>query len=204
MRRVQRGGTDLLFFEVSVAQKLQQQEAAARALADRVSEHEIENRTPDELAEEIYAQVTVAVPTLHDSPDQIETKPGEVKHAREDYGRPYVAIENYIEVFVPFDGDATAFSIQPSTYSLSGLRGQVNQSELSFTISLTRTPADQVNGAIKAFLDETKKHLNTLRSDVSGNKPRLIGIIRQVIDARRSRLLEWTKAASELGYRVRE
>jgi hypothetical protein len=204
MRRVHRGSSDLLFLENSVFQRLQQQEAAARALADRIGDDAIQTRDPEELVEEIYGEVAVSVPVLRDGPDEIETKSGEVKHERVDYGRPYVAIENYIEVFVPFDGDGTAFSIQPSSYSLGGLRGEVDQSELRFKISLTTTAADQVNGAIKAFLDETKKQLDMLRADFAVNKPRLLGVIRQLIEARRCRLLESKQVASGLGYKVRQ
>jgi hypothetical protein len=199
-----RGSSDLLFFGNSVFQRLQQQEAAARALADRIGDDAIQNHDPEKLVEDIYGEVAVSVPSLRDGSDEIETKSSEVRHERVDYGRPYVAIENYIEVFVPFDGDGTAFSIQPSSYSLGGLRGEVDQSELHFKISLTTTAADQVNGAIKAFLDETKKHLDTLRADFAGNKPHLLGIIRQLIEARRSRLLQRNQVASGLGYKVRQ
>jgi hypothetical protein len=108
-----RGSSDLLFLGNAVFQRLQQQEAAARELADR-GDDAIQDRDPEELVEEIYSEVAVSVPVLRNGPDDIETKSGEVKHERVDYGRPYVAIENYIEVFVPFDGDKTAFSIQPS------------------------------------------------------------------------------------------
>jgi len=198
-----RSGNDLLFFGVSVFQRAQKQETTARTLLERIGDDAILDRNPEELAEEIYGKVAVSVPTLRDGPDDIETKSGEVKHHREDYGRPYVAVESFIEVFVPFDGDGTAFLIQPSSYTLGGLRGHVDQHELCFKISLTTTAADQVKGAIRAFLDETKKHLETLRADFAGGKARLIGIIRQLIEARRSRLLERDQLTSGLGYKVR-
>jgi hypothetical protein len=199
-----RGNNDLLFVGVSVFQRAQEQETAARARAERIGDDEILNRNPEEQAETIYGEVAVLVPVLRDGPDDIETKPGEIKHEREDYGRPYVAVESYIEVFVPFDGDRAAFSIQPSSYSLAGLRGQVDQRELRFKISLTTTAPDQINRAVKAFLDETKKHLDTLRADFAGGKARLVGIIRQLIEVRRSRLLERSQAASGLGFKVRQ
>jgi hypothetical protein len=162
MQWTHQGRSDLLLFGNSaVFQIIQRQEEAARTLVERFDDDTILNRNPEELAEEIYGEVAVSVPVLRDGPDDIETKSGEVKHNREDYGRPYVAIENYIEVYVPFDGDGTASSIQPSSYSLGGLRGQVDQRELRFKIFLTTTTTNQVNGAIKAFLDETKKHLET-------------------------------------------
>jgi hypothetical protein len=94
----------------------------------------------------IYGQVAIAVPVLRDGPDDIETKSGEVKHQREDYGRPYVAVENFIEVFVPFEGDGIAFTIQPSSYTLGGLHGHFDERELRFKISLTATPGDQGKG----------------------------------------------------------
>jgi hypothetical protein len=204
MRRNHQGRSDLLFFGNSVFQLIQRQEAAARTLLERFDDDTILNRNPEKLAEAIYGEIAVSVPVLRDGPDDIETKSGEVKHNRQDYGRPYVAIENYIEVFVPFDGDGTAFSIQPSSFSLAGLRGQVDQRELRFKISLTTTTTNQVNGAIKAFLDETKRHLETLRGDFAASKARLIGIIRQLVEDRRFRLLERNQVASALGYKIRQ
>jgi hypothetical protein len=191
MKRTHQGRSDLLLFDNSaVFEIIQRKEEEARTLVERFDDDTILNRHPEELAEEIYGEVAVSVPVLRDGPDDIETTSGEVKHNRDDYGRPYVAIENYIEVYVPFDGDGTAFSIQPSSYSPGGLRGQVDQGEFRFKISLTTTTTNQVNSAIKAFLDETKKHLETLRADFAGSRARLVGIIRQLIEARRTRLSE--------------
>jgi len=95
------------------------------------------------------------------APEDIETKSGELKHQREDYGRPYVAIENFIEVFVPFDGDGAAFLIQPSSYSLWGLRCQVDQRELRFKISLTTTAPPGVVMRVTAAL-RTSMHRDTI------------------------------------------
>jgi hypothetical protein len=204
MRRMQRGSSDLLFFGISVFDKIQQQEVAARSLVERIDNDRILHSSTAELAEVIYGQVAIAVPVLRDGPDDIETKPGEVKHQRQDSGRPYVAVENFIEVFVPFEGDGNAFTIRPSSYTLGGLHGHFDESELRFKISLTATPTEQVKGAVKAFLDETKKHLDTLRADFANSKARLVGIISQLIEARRLRLNERDQVAAGLGFKVRQ
>jgi hypothetical protein len=59
-----RGSSDLLFLENSVFQRLQQQEAAARALADRIGDDAIQNCDPEKLVEEIYGELGVSVPVL--------------------------------------------------------------------------------------------------------------------------------------------
>jgi len=101
---------------------------------------------------------------------------------------------------VPFDGDADLFSMQPSTFSMSGTRGSVQNGALVFR----HQRLDHDGAAVKSDLDgrlgQVESHLETQRRDVHDWNSRLPETVRSLIEARKKKILDGLNLTESLGY----
>ncbi len=108
-----------------------------------------------------------------------------------------------ISFFVPFEGDAKLFRLQPSTFTLSPPRAAVRQNEIVFTFTSHEPDSSQIKQAFERQLREVQNYIRSQRSNIDHFNAGLLETARACIDARRQRLLQAQNTVGALGYPMR-
>lgn len=120
-----------------------------------------------------------------------------------DRSRPFNITGTEIEVEIPFSGEADAFKIQPTTFTMSPPRAKVLGSTLVLRIIGTNLDADRVRGEIDSTVSEIQNHLLTLKSNAQGLRAQLPSQARLAIESRRQKLLGDRNLVGGLGFKMK-
>jgi hypothetical protein len=120
-----------------------------------------------------------------------------------DRSRPFHIAGTEIEVEIPFTGEAEAFKVQPTTYTMSPPRAEVRGNLLVFTIAGTNLEAGRVRNDIDRTVNEIQSHLATLRGNAQGLRAKLPTQARMAIESRRQKLLGDRNLVGGLGFKMK-
>ena len=120
-----------------------------------------------------------------------------------DRSRPFHIAGTEVEVEIPFTGDAEAFKIQPTTYTMSPPRAEVRGNLLVLKIVGTNLEAERVRGDIDRTVNEIQSHLTTLRGNAQGLRMQLPTQARFAIESRRQKLLGDRNLVGGLGFKMK-
>ena len=120
-----------------------------------------------------------------------------------DRSQPVYVPGTEIEIIVPFTGDAEAFMVRPTTYSLNPPRGSIKNGTLILLISGVNLDADQVSQEIESRLDSIDTHLTSLRGSADRLNNALDSIARQAIEQRREKLRADQNLVESLGFKLK-
>lgn len=167
------------------------------------------NTSTDDLARYYEQKYSINVPTLFPEEivvDQRETSI-DVSHDFR-YGHrgdgPHMVPGTAIDVDLPFEGDAEAFHIQPSTRNFNNPRAQIVGSVVRFTIAGVGLDAARVKSDIDGYISSINQHLEWLRNDVRGFNASLFQIAKSHIERRKDKLLKDRSLVSGLGFKMKE
>lgn len=121
-----------------------------------------------------------------------------------DRGRPFHVKGTTVEIAVPFEGDAEAFKVQPTTYTSCPPRGEVRDGSLILKVQGTDLAADRVRNEVDRTISEIEGYLTTLRTNAQGLNAQLRSIARTAIERRRAKLLSDRNLVGSLGFKIRE
>ena len=109
-----------------------------------------------------------------------------------------------VEVQLPFDGDAEAFKVRPTTYTLSPPQAEVRDGVLVLRVEGTDLAPDAVRVQVDRTLLDIRGYLDTLRNNALGLNNELRSIARSVIEKRREKLLADRRLVDGLGFKIKE
>ncbi len=124
------------------------------------------NTSVADLSDYLVKKYRVDVPKLDRDgivADQRETRIDVSRDPRrwiDDRSRPFYITGTEVEITIPFDGDETAFRVQPNTFSLNPPRGRVKRGCLQLSISGTELSADQVRSQIENSMGQIEECWN--------------------------------------------
>ena len=107
-------------------------------------------------------------------------------------------------IFVPFEGDAGFFEIQPTTFSSSPPRGEVRDKEIVLTYEGRGHDAGAVKRECMANLQSIKEYLRSLSESAQQFNDHLEGLVRKNISERKQRLLAQAGMAKSIGLPLRK
>ena len=181
-----------------------------RAEIERVDPDRLLNSSVDDLSQFFAEKFKIDVPELDVDNIVVDQREKKIDVSRDpmrmimDRGQPFYVTGSEIEVEVPFSGEAEAFKIQPSTYTLNPPRAAVRGSVLTFSIVGTNLNADGVRREIDGTVGSIQSYLGNLRCNASSLNSQLLGEARAAIEARRSKLLAGRSMAASLGFKMKE
>ena len=182
------------------------QEHQKKQLANEVASMEgnrLLNTSVDDLCDYFEEKYRVNVPSLRESDIVADQKEIKIDVSR-DRSRSSNIPGTAIEITVPFDGDAEAFNIQPTTFSSCPPTADVSGSRLIIRIQGTNLKADQVRAEIDRTVAEINSSLDTLRNNAAGLNDQLRNLALNAIDRRRNKLLSDQNLVSALGFPLKE
>ena len=167
------------------------------------------NTSVSDLTNYLVEKFRIDVPVLHEDDivvDQHETKIDVSRDQQRfisDRSRPYYVAGSQIDVEIPFSGEAAAFAIRPSTYSLNPPRAQVRGSVVTFALVGTSLTADEVRREIQQTITNIKSHLANLRANADALNSHLPEEARRAIEARREKVLANRNTVAALGFKMK-
>lgn len=168
------------------------------------------NTAVDDLARYFESKFNVEVPALITEEivvDQRETKI-DVRHDPrrwiDDRSRSVYVPGTEVEVEIPFTGDAEAFRVQPTSYTLNPPRAEVRSNALILRISGTDLSAEGVQQSINQTISDIQSYLGTLRSNAAGLNQQLFQRAKTAIESRRQKLLADRNLVGALGFKMKQ
>lgn len=168
------------------------------------------NTSADDLCDYFEEKYRVNVPLLRENEitaDQKETQidvSGDRLRAIRDRSRPFYIPGTIIEITIPFDGDAEAFNIQPTSFTLNPPIADIHEDKLIIRVQGTDLKADRVKTEIDKTISEIKKYLNTLKENAKGLNDQLRNIAMGAIQRRKEKLLSDQSLVASLGFPLKE
>jgi len=183
--------------------------AYQRKLAEEI--HETDRNTllqvsQNDLTEHFISKYFLDVPRLRREEAHVLDPQDTKIDVSHDRGRdfrepgPHYLQGTLFTLVVPFDGDADLFSLQPSTFSMSGIRGRVQNGALVFQHQRLDQDAAAVKGDFDARLGQVESHLGTQRRDVLEWNSKLAETVRTLIEARKKKILDSLNLTESLGF----
>ncbi|OEU64965.1 MAG: hypothetical protein BA863_12810 [Desulfovibrio sp. S3730MH75] len=168
------------------------------------------NTSVDDLCDYFEEKYRVNVPSLRESEIVADQKEIKIDVSRDpmrmirDSNRPFNVAGTAIEISVPFDGDAEAFNIQPTTFSSCPPIADVSGNKLIIRIQGTDLKAEQVRAEIDRTVVEINSSLGTLHNNAASLNDQLRSLALDAIDRRRNKLLSDQNLVSALGFPLKE
>ncbi len=120
-----------------------------------------------------------------------------------DRSRPFHITGTIVEVEIPFTGEAVAFTVQPTSYTLSPPRAEIRGNLLVLKIIGTNLETERVRSDIDRTVNEIQNHLTTLRGNAQGLRAQLPTQARSAIESRRQKLLSDRNLVGSLGFKMK-
>jgi hypothetical protein len=180
------------FYGTSVFNVLREHEARFRKRVPAMGE-EILSVPTDDLVADLVDTFGLRVPTIYaDRAEVIERgeggSPGSIR----------------VVIAVPFDGQPGLFEPQPSSHQLSQFDGAVKDGELRFTIAQQNASKESIRTTLDRQVVLYEKELGQLRQDLRPFNERLPGEARELVEARKSQLLQARDVLASLEFPVRK
>lgn len=168
------------------------------------------NTSVDDLTSHFEQKFQIEIPTLLTDEIIVDQREAKIDISQDqnrmirDRSKPVHITGTEIEVEIPFTGEAEAFKIQPTAYTMSPPRAEVRGNVLALRIVGTNLNADGVRSDIDRTVNEIQNHLSTLRGNVAGLKTQLQNQVRSTIESRRQKLLADRNLVGGLGFKMKE
>lgn len=193
---------ELLFNKYSGLDARRQHIVAVAHKADTISDERVATSEVADLAAEIAATGTVAVPVL--DRENISYERAEVvERINDHWGETHSRKRPIIEFEVPFKGDRDIFYIQPSTYSSNPPRALVKNGMLKIRVADDGNP-ESIQSNLNNTLDSVDGYLRWHREMWSGAEQEIQRDATAKIEARREKLKRDRQAdegLSSLGFK---
>lgn len=108
------------------------------------------------------------------------------------------------ECHLPFSGTADLFSVQPTTYSMGGVRASVHGNIVIIRVSGVDLGATQVKSSFDEIIKTIQQHLGWLAPSVVAWNATLGNSIPTMVEARRQKLMSDRNVVANLGFKLRE
>lgn len=167
------------------------------------------NTSVEDLVIYFESKFQIEIPTLLTDEIVVDQQETQVDVSRDhnrmifDRSRPFHIAGTEIEVEIPFTGEAEAFKIQPTSYTMSPPHARVRGNLLVLKIVGTNLEAERVRNDIDSTVREIQSHLTTLRGNAQGLRAQLPTQARAAIESRRQKLLGDRNLVGGLGFKMK-
>ena len=199
-----------LFNDIDWFSVEEQRKEAIQSEIDGIDGNRLLNTSVDDLCAYFEEKYTIDVPVLHENQIvadqreiQIDVSQDTMRYIH-DRSRSFYVPGTRIEITVPFKGDAEAFKIRPTRYTLSPPRAEVSTGALILSVDGTNLEAKQVRSEIDRMLTEVNEYLGWLRENADGFNRQIRQLARERIEQRHRKLLADQNLVASLGYPLKE
>jgi len=201
----------MLFNKCSILDVLPTQKQKLKEKIQSLKADYMLNASEQDLIASLVKEFTLSVPTIDESNIQMDYRDKQIDVSGDpnrmffDHHGPFYVAGTEFTFMLPFAGDAAFFDVQPQsfTYSSSGSRAVVRDSEIHFTYAGANLNPDAAKREFQNEVQLIRQNLQNLRSAVDRHNSELEQEIRQQVTQRKQKLLNDAHMASSLGYPIR-
>ena len=204
---------DHLFYKKGDLQNyLNQMKFELKRKIEEMKPNDVLNKSEENLCQDLVSRYLLETPILHED-KKYAHKPEEIDidisqdpmRSIRDRSRPFYVKGISVTIAVPFDGNSELFQYRPSTFSSSGPPcGQIVGKEVQLIYKKEKHNSKELKQEYTRDINEIKKHLNFIKSDIEKYNESLEPFVKQIITQRRKRLEKAKKVIEDLGIPVRE
>lgn len=169
------------------------------------------NTAPDAMCRYLEEKFTLDLPVLDYEAITVEQREADIDvshrfdYGLRGYGPSQVRGLEY-EAHIPFAGDPNLFGTRPTTFSSVIPRAELREQHriLVHVVRDVQLTTTQVESSIDGFVKEVNQYLGWLGSSTSPWNAQLPSRVRDLVEARRNKIIADTTSASNLKFRLRE
>lgn len=201
---------EYLFSKVSWHDVERHQLQEMRKAIEAMDGNRLLNTSADDLATHFEKQFQIEIPSLLTDEIVVDQRETKIDVSRDqnrmifDRSRAFHITGTEVEVEIPFTGEAEAFKIQPTSYTMSPPHAEVRGSILVLRIVGTDLSAERVRNDIDRTVNEIQSHLSTLRGNAEELRTQLPNQARAAVESRRQKLLADRNLVGGLGFKMKE
>jgi hypothetical protein len=191
-----------LFSDLDLRAGMEAQRNQIDVEANALDANRVLNTSEEDLVQFLIDKHWIEAPTLRRDEWVADSK--EAHATVTDYGRTITIPVTRIEIEVPFDGERDLFRARASQFTLSPPRAEIKAQSLLLTFEVRPEAGQDLRPQIDRELNEIERHLEWIRSDVTGHNNALRRVAEQAVRRRRERILATQGIAASLGIPLRE
>jgi len=167
------------------------------------------NTSVEDLVLYFEKKFQIEIPTLLTEQIVVDQRETQIDVSRDhnrmiyDRSRSFHIAGTEIEVEIPYTGEAEAFKVQPTTFTMSPPQAEVRGNLLVLKIVGTNLEVERVRSDIDRTVNEIQSHLATLRRNAQGLRAQLPSQARSAIESRRQKLLADRNLVGGLGFNMK-
>lgn len=170
-----------------------------RAQVDQVPEREFSNKTDDEIAAQVAAQLTVTPLEVDFAAAKPEVREGQVE-VRDQFDGKTVRVPGFhVTKSVPFKGDKDLWFLKTNPWGMNPPRGRVQGNKIIVGISVTADQTDYAAGYIAETLAAIPEYLERQATQINAYNSNLHATALSWAKARRDRLSKGSDLLKKLG-----
>ena len=200
---------DLLFHKYDLRSVLTRQEQAFANEVLSLPEEQVLNSSLEDLCTYFAEKYTIVPPIVDESNIQLDYSDTQVDiSGRFDYdvidrSGPTFVTGTRFTFFVPFTGISELFDCKPSTFGLNPPRATVRNGELALVYDRTTTDGSGIEDVFERDKKKVEEYLAWIARDLEPFNTTIHEKARQLIDARREKLLSDRGLLESLGFPLR-
>lgn len=202
-------GDDYLFIKRDLRNVIENHKNKLLEKIEQIDKNRILNTNPDELADYFTTEFILEPPMLNETGIQVSQEDIKMDISNDysrviiDRGAPYFVNGTRFTYHIPFNGDANLFQYQATTRTMNPPLGKVVHSELHIAYEQTTLDPEKLKSQFDRDLQEIKRHLEWVISDVIPFNARLRDTVLGKINQRREKFMKDHNAVAELGFPIR-
>ncbi len=195
---------EAMFASIDVDATRRNQPAAIRAEVDEFDEDYILNVSEDDLIAALVQKAQWSAPVLGE-PEVASHREIQKQKADSDYGRhrTFTARVTEIVVHLPYSGDKAFFRMQPSHRQWETPQANIRSDCLEIVFEGNASDGSSIRHAIDNFVTNVRFHLDQLVKVADEHNSSLPQIVRDVVQARKKRILNRRNLVSSIGLPLR-
>lgn len=168
------------------------------------------NSSVSDLCDYFEDKFRIGIPTLLEDKIVVDQREIKIDVSKDqmrlirDRSRPFYIEGTLIEICVPFEGEAEAFNVKPTTFTLSPPVANVQSNALSIKIQGTDLQPEKVRSEIDRTISEINSYLSNLRNNANGFNDQLLNLAETAITRRKEKLLSDQNLVAALGFPLKE
>lgn len=201
-----RGPTDLLFCSIDWHSVVERQRQALASDIANMEANQLLNTATDRLTDYFVDKYRINAPILQEQAITFDQKEIDIDVSQDrnryvsDRSRSFMTKGMAYDIEVPFDGDATLFRVQPTTFNMNPPRGEIRGNSLFFRISGTNLEAAAVRASIDRTIASVRGSLEVQARDAAGFNSSLQDLASAQVEQRKKKILNDRDIASAIGF----
>lgn len=163
----------------------------------------------EDLCDYFVETFTLDVPVLQKDKTVVDQQERDIDVSH-DYSRmwstsgPHFIRGTEVSFSVPFSGEADLFQIRPNTFTMNPPVGEIQGQTLILRFAATQLNPEALKRDFEAQIAAIEGYLGNLRSNVEGYNKAIPATARQVLEARKNKLLADQNIVAQLGFPLKE